>query len=80
MEIQSPDQRKFSEKPVIESVISSVMEQIVIIVRIRENRNIANVENSDKAVKKATNRRGQEKRRQYTVLFKVKLLGNMNMK
>ena len=58
-----------------ESVVSSVMERIVSTVEISENRNIANVENSDKVVKKATNRRGQEKRRQYTDSFKAEVIG-----
>ena len=35
----------------------------------------ANEENSDKVVKKATNRRRQEKRRQYTALFKAEVIG-----
>ena len=33
------------------------------------------MENSDKVVKKATNTRGQEKRRQYTASFKAKVIG-----
>ena len=39
-----------------------------------ENRNIANVENSDKVVKKTTNRRGHEKRRQDTASFTAKVI------
>ena len=42
------------------------MERIVSTVEMSENRNIANVANRDKVVKKATNIRGQEKRRLYT--------------
>ena len=79
LEIQSTDQRKFREEPAIESVVSSVMERIVNTVEMSENRNIANVENSDKVVNKATNRRSQEKRRQYIASFKAKVLGNMNL-
>ena len=75
LEIQSTDQRKFREKPAIESVVPSVMERIVSTVEMGENRNIANVENSGKVVKKATNRRGQEKRRQYTASFKAEVIG-----
>ena len=75
LEIQSTDQRKFREEPAIESVVSSVMERIVSTVEMSENRNIANVENSVKIVKKATNRRGQEKGRQYTVSFKAEVIG-----
>ena len=63
MEIQSTDQRKFGKEPLIESVVSSVTERIASTVEMSENRNIANVENSDKAVKNATNRSGQGKRR-----------------
>ena len=37
--------------------------------------NIPNVENSKKVVKKATKRRGQEKRRQYTASFKAEVIG-----
>ena len=33
------------------------------------------MENSDKVVKKTKNRRGQEKRRQYTVSFKAEVIG-----
>ena len=46
-----------------------MMERIVSTVEMSENRSIANVENSDKVVKKATNRRGQETCRQYTTPF-----------
>ena len=63
LEIQSTDQRKFREEPAIESILSLVMEGIVSTVEMTENRNIANEENSDKVVKKAANRRRQEKRR-----------------
>ena len=42
------------------------MKRIASTIEMSENRNITNVENSDKVVKKATNRRDQEKRRQYT--------------
>ena len=75
LEIQSKDQRKFSEEPATESVVSSVMERIVSTVEMSENRNIANVENSDKVVKKATYRTSQEKRRQYTASLKVEVIG-----
>ena len=51
------------------------MEQIVTTVEMSENRNIANVENSDKVVKKATYRTSQEKRRQYTFSLKVEVIG-----
>ena len=40
-----------------------------------ENKNIANVENSDKVVKKARNRRDQEKLRQYTASFIAEVIG-----
>ena len=50
------------------------MERIVSTVEMSENRSIADVENSDKVVKKATKRRGQEKRRQYTASFKTKFI------
>ena len=66
---------KFCEEPAIESVVSLVMEQIVSSVEMSENRNILNVENSDKVVKKATNRRGQEKRRESTASFKAGVIG-----
>ena len=52
-----------------------MMERIVSTVEMSENKNIANVENSDKVVKKATNRRGQEKRRQNTASFKAEVIG-----
>ena len=51
-----------------------MMERIVTTVEMSENKNIA-VENSDKVVKKATNRRGQEKRRQNTASFKAEVIG-----
>ena len=63
------DQQKFHEEPAVESVVFSMMERIVSTVEMSENRSIANVENSDKVVKKATNRRGQETCRQYTTSF-----------
>ena len=75
LEIQSTDQRKYREEPAIESVVSSMMERIVSTVEMSENRNIANVENSEKVVKEATNRSVQEKRRQYTASFKAEVLG-----
>ena len=75
LEIQSKDQRKFREEPAIESVVSLVMERIVSTVEMSENRNMANVENSDKVVKMATNRRDQEKHTLYTVSFKAEVIG-----
>ena len=50
------------------------MEQIVSTVEMSEKRSIAEVENSDKEVKKATKRRGQEKLRQYTASFKTEFI------
>ena len=75
LEIQSTDQRKYREEPAIESVVSSMMERIVSTVEMSENKNIANVENSDKVVKKARNRRDQEKLRQYTASFIAEVIG-----
>ena len=79
LEIQSKDQRKFREEPAIESVVSSVMERIVSTVEMSENRNMANVENSDKVVKMAT--KEGIKKNIHCILshLKPKLLGNMNL-
>ena len=70
---------KLCEEPGIESVVSLVMEQIVSSVEMSENRNILNVENSDKVVKKATNRRGQKNVESLLPPLKPELLGNMNL-
>ena len=51
-----------------------MMERIVRTVEMSENKNIANVENSDKVVKKARNRRDQEKLRQYTASLKAEVI------
>ena len=40
------------------------MERIVGTIEMSESRNIVNIENSDKVVTKATNRRGQKKKKQ----------------
>ena len=40
------------------------MERIVGTIEMSESRNIVNIENSDKVVTKATNRRGQKKTKQ----------------
>ena len=79
MEIQSTDQRKFGKEPLIESVVSSVTERIASTVEMSENRNIANVENSDKAVKNATNRSVKKNVDSILPHLKPKLLGNMNL-
>ena len=51
------------------------MERIVSSIEMSKNRNILNVENIDKVVKKATNRRGPEKRRESTASFKAGVIG-----
>ena len=54
------------------------MERIVGTIEMSESRNIVNIENSDKVVTKATNRRGQKKknkRRQDTASFKAEVIG-----
>ena len=79
LKIQSTDQQKFHDEPVIESIVSSLIERIVSTVEMNGNRNNANVGNSDKVIKETTNRRGQEKCRQYTALFKAKVTRNMNL-
>ena len=75
LEIQSKDQRKFCEEPATELVVSSLMEQMISTVEKSESRNVINVENCENEVKKSSNRRGQEKHRQYTTLFKAKIIG-----
>ena len=75
LEIQSKDQQKFCEEPAIESVVSSLMEQMISTVEKSESRNVINLGNCDNEVKKSSNRRGQEKRRQCTASFKAEVIG-----
>ena len=59
------------------------MERIVGTIEMSESRNIVNIENSDKVVTKATNRRGQKKTKtnvgRILPHLKPKLLGNTNL-
>ena len=51
------------------------MEQMISTVEKSESRNFINVENCENEVKKSSNRRVQEKRRQYTASFKAEVIG-----